>query len=303
MAISTLAGLRAAYDAGQRVSWHKEPVAFPFLGNAHIGGFGHIWDYWQATGYPAAGINPGTFAGNLYSKASQGAQPLSTTAGSTYVLADVQPTATWLPAQNPSLDPLWANSEWHLHVWDRVWANGGLPLNSTSRQSWVPPALTRYTSGLGLSLWLRMYTIQATASSTVTIEYVNSDGVSRTFASTQLFNTNYVYYPYVAVPMPLQLGDRGIRSITAVTLSASTAGAGTYGFMIAKYLGAYRCNSTTQPEASAPVSPLSALPQFDGDACLTFGVQVGANHNPTTNTLVTAGTMPRVALEAKVVTI
>lgn len=300
MAISTLAGLRTALDGAQRISMHKTPVPTPVLGTAQIFP-GHIWDYWESGGLPSAGINASTAVGTQYSKASAGAIPLATTGGSTYALSDVQVQATWAPVESfgSTGQPVPNNSEFVLHLWDRVWVNGGLPLNTTARQAWAFPALTRYASGLGLSLWLRIYTLQVINNTTVTIEYVNSDNVARTFASTQLFTSNNLFYQYTTVPMPLQLGDKGVRSISAVTLGTASGG-GTYGFMLAKYLGAYRVNTTLQPDSSggSPLSMLSGMPQFDGDACLSFGIQLGQSSS---GPFYYGGTMPRVALEAKVV--
>lgn len=302
MPISTLTGLRTALDSAQRISMHKTPVATPFLGISQIFP-GHIWDYWEAGGLPSAGVNASTAVGTQYSKTSAGAIPLATTGGSIYAVSDVQAQATWSPVESHASTglPVPNNSEFVVHLWDRVWVNGGLPLNTTARQAWAFPALTRYASGLGLSLWLRIYTVQVINNTTVTIEYVNSDNVARTFTSTQLFTSNNLFYPYTTVPMPLQLGDKGVRSISAVTLGTASGG-GSYGFMLAKYLGAYRVNTTLQPDSSggSPLSLLSGMPQFDGDACLSVGIQIGQS---AAGPFYVGGTMPRVALEAKVVAI
>jgi hypothetical protein len=302
MTISTLSALRTVIDSGQMISCHKEPVVAPFAGFPQIVG-GRIYDYWESTGYPIAGINPSTAAGTLYSRASTGAMQMSTSSGTTYALSNLQATAAWIPTENTTGNPISGSTEHVIHIWDRLWANGALPLNTTARQSWVPPALTRYTSGEGLCLWLRLYSTQVVNDSNVTIEYVNSSGVSRTFTSFQPFtsNSNSMFYRYQAIPMPLQLGDRGIRSINAVTLGTASA-SGTYGFLITRYLGAYRVNTTLQPDstASAVQSIFGGLPQFDGDACLTFGISLALFP---AGMFYVQGTMPRIAIEAKVIPI
>lgn len=300
MTISTIAALRTQIDNATKISCHKEPISTPFAGIPQILG-GVISDYWEAGGFPSAGTNASTAAGTLYSKSSVGAININTLPGTTYALCDLQTAAFWIPTENSTAFPLPSSSEYTIHVWDRVWANGNLPLNTTARQSWTPPVLTRYASGEGLSLWMRIYTTQVINNSNVTLEYVNSSGVSRTFTATHSFTTNAQYYQHIVIPMPFELGDRGIRSLNAVTLGTASA-SGTYGFIIAKYLGAYRVNTTLQPDSAASnaTSIFSGLPQFDGNACLNFGIQIGRF---AAGGYYCQGTMPRIALEAKVIAI
>lgn len=297
MSILTLNQFRLALNGAQHISCHKEPVVTPFAGFPQIVG-GMIYDYWEASGYPSAGVNASTAVGTLYSNSSVGAINMSTLSGSTYALCNLQSTAAWIPTENTTGYPLPGSSEYTIHLWDRIWVNGGLPLNTTARQSWTPPALTRYTTGAGLSLWMRIYNTQVINNSNVTLEYVNSEGVSRTATTFHSFTGNSLFWRYLAIPMPLQLGDRGIRSLNAVTLGTASS-SGTYGFMIAKYLGAFRVNTTLQSDSSAShaMSIFSGLPQFDGTACLSFGIQLalfpgGGSY--------CQGTMPRVAIEAKI---
>lgn len=300
MAISTLASLRTAINSAPKISCHKEPISTPFAGIPQILG-GAIFDYWEAGGYPSAGVNASTAAGTLYSRSSVGAININTLSGSVYSLCDLQAAAFWIPTENSTALPLPSSSEYTIHVWDRVWANGNLPLNTTARQSWTPPALTRYASGEGLSLWMRIYTTQVINNSNVTLEYINSSGVSRTFTSAHSFATNGQYFQHLAIPMPFQTGDQGIRSLNAVTLGTASA-SGTYGFIIAKYLGAYRVNTTLQPDSAASnaTSIFSGLPQFDGNACLNFGIQIGRF---AAGGYYCQGTMPRIAFEAKVIAV
>lgn len=303
MAIATLAALRTAINQSPRLSVHKEPLAFPFDGaNFYQTGWGQIWDHWAASGYPGTGVNPSTAAGTQYSSASAGAPLLGTTAGSNYALAELVANASWSPATYPPAGsyPMSSNTEYFVHVWDRVWANGALPLNSAVRQSWVFPALTRYATGAGLSLWFRLYTAVGASNTTMTIEYVNSAGTPTTFAFLLPLNQSVIFNPYSCIPLPLALGDQGIRSISAVTLSpAGSATAASYGFMLAKYLGCYRINSA---DSLSSTSFLGGLPSFDGAACLSFGLQIGNTASVTAGagSAGAPGTMPRFGVEARI---
>lgn len=303
MAISSLADLRTAIDGSPTVTAHKQPVAFPFDGaNFYQTGWGQIWDYWISGGFPSAGTNPSTANGTQYNKSSAGAISMGTDTAGTYALCSVSANASWVPGYYPPTltYTMASNTEYFVHVWDRIWANGALPLNTAARQSWTFPALSRYATGEGLSLWFRMYSTIGASNVNITTEYVNSAGVSRTLTSPLPLNDNIVFNPYATVPLPLALGDSGIRSISASTLSASAAGSGSYGFMVAKYLGCYRvCNADSQNA----VSLLAGLPQFNGNACLALGIQIGNSATVAAGlgTAAAPGTMPRVTLEAKVV--
>lgn len=294
MGYSTLTSLRAALDAAPKISVRKEGFAF--------GGtitFSSIWDLFSISGgYPTNGVEATTLAGLTYSKTSAGAIPLGTaTVGSSlYGLADVQASAYWSPtnpsgtAQNPGMD-------YYIHVWDRVWANADINPTLTSRQSWSPPALPRYTTGEGLSLWCR-YLVGGFSPPDVvmTIEYVNQAGVSRTHPVPAYLASNAMQNWPIIWQMPLVTGDTGIRSINAVTMGVSMpVTSGRYSFMIAKYLGCYRIGSPSYSVNSAPRSIMTGIPTFDGNACLQTGVQVGGPFN-----VGNGGVFPTLAFEAKV---
>lgn len=299
MTISTLQELRDAYAAAGRISAQKTGGALAnFGGNVNIH-LSHIWDYFRvATGYPGAGATPAISGGQLYTKATTGAIALpGTVAGTNYLLADVQASAYWSPVSQGALGQTFAGSgEYYVHVYDRVWANSGINPASTSLQSWSPPALTRYATGEGLSLWMCWIASFNVANSNVTIGYVNSDGVSQslTFAWNAL--AGFAYHNPLMMAMPLVAGDRGIRSISSIQFGSPSGAGGNLGMMIAKYLGCYRVSVSTEATNSAPTSLFSGLPSFDGNACLSLAIQV-----PGPVATYAAGTMPQVAFEARVV--
>jgi hypothetical protein len=291
MAVSTIADLRTLYDKAQKIDVLKTPLA---MGGPNIQN-SYIWDYFGASGFPVAGTIPTTTGGIQYNKSSTGAFQLSTSGvGSSYLLAGLQASAIFSPNDGASSLVQNGGTDYYLHLWDRVWANGNLAFGSTSRQSWVFPALARYTDGIGLSLWLRLISTNTYSNTTMTIEYTNTASVARTLTSNQLLSTNKVWHAPATIPIPLQLDDKGLLSVSAITLGTGSA-AGTFGLMVAKYLGCFRISASSEPQGMTPLSFLSGLPSFDGNACLSFGIQVGGDFN-TYN----SGTMPRVSLQALV---
>lgn len=293
MAIASLEQLRTALDEGLRVSASKQaPVSYITSGLYN----GQIWDYWDSIGYPAAGIAPTTLAGTLYTKASTGALPLAgTTSGSTYALASVQASCFYNGAIPTSLLPANGGTEFFVHIWDRVWANQ-ISMATTSRQAWTPPALTRYVTGEGLRVFMKWNTTFdfGAVTTNITLEYTNQGGTNRTIVSSHRLQDNFAVHAPLMIPLPLQATDTGVRAVTAFTSSQSAPAGNTAQLVLMRYLGAYRI--TPSPEGAAALSLFSGMPQFDGNACLAFGIQTGAAFN----SLYTAGTMPRVALEAKV---
>jgi hypothetical protein len=294
MPISSLADLRTAYSSAPRISAIKVGA----WGGVLQRYYGMIWDYFDQAGNPIAGVAPTTLAGTQYSKSSAGAMQLNTTAGSTYALADVQTSAYWEPIISTGF-AYPGGSEFVIHVWDRVWANV-VQSSSTSRQSWTFPALTRYTTGAGLSLWLKTLAYHTPANCNVTIEYVNQDGVSRTHTTFQYINSLLYFAPPSMLPLPLATGDSGVRSVSAITFSVGHGTANAAGLCLMRYLGSYRVGATSVPDSTAPLSVFGGLPQFDGDACLTLGVQPGPPPPPLNAVVSSSTIMPQIGFEAKV---
>lgn len=297
MTISTLQELRDAYASASRVSVYKPSNTMATYGNSNIHA-GHLWDYFRVSnGYPIAGATPSTGAGTLYSKSSVGAIPLlGTSAGSSYLLADVQASAYWSPVSQGAVGQTFAGSgEYYIHVYDRLWANSGINPASTSLQSWVPPALTRYASGEGLTLFMCWIGTFNPTNTTTTISYVNNVGASQTLTSAWNALAGFAYHNPLMMALPLQAGDRGIRSVSSIQFAAPSGAGGNLGLMIAKYLGCYRVSVSSEAANSAPISLFSGLPLFDGDACLALAIQAPG---PIAN--FAGGTMPQIAFEARI---
>jgi hypothetical protein len=283
MAISTLANLRTALDAQQRVSFFKR--AAPLVNSR----FANIYDQFRATGLPTNGSTAivGN-AGVTLDKASQGAVLFNSAgSGNQLYLAGVSSQACWDTRTAEQF--VFANGM--IHVWDRLWYNDSIISNSTARRAWTPPALTRYASGEGLSIWyIQIGSGTGSGTVTYTLEYTNQAGAATSVQYTWNHGGDSIIANVAqAVAVPLALGDSGVQAVTAVTQSAAIV-SGSYGFAIQKYLGAFPISLVS----SYPVQDnniFCGMPQIDNDAFLCFGLQMGP---PTRSGAFSAGAAPTV---------
>lgn len=107
--------------------------------------------------------------------------------------------------------------------------SGGLSGTSTSTQTTNLPTatLTRYTSGTGVLAALVVWTTVGTTSATATVSYTNHAGTAGRTGTCYFYNG--ANSSDLVVPVALQSGDTGVRSVESVTLSASTGTAGNFG--------------------------------------------------------------------------
>lgn len=117
---------------------------------------------------------------------------------------------------------------------DRIVQSAGLSGTSTARQTAGLPttALPRHASGDGVMAYVTNWSAVGSTATTATIEYTNQDGVAKT--TTMSLGGSGDRDVNAMLPVPLAAGDRGVRSIEAVTLAATTGTAGNFGFVLAK---------------------------------------------------------------------
>jgi len=167
-------------------------------------------------------------------------------------------------------------------VVDLLNVNGGLNATLTTPQTTNLPtvALTRYTSGEGVMAGIVIYTIVGGTATTVTISYTNSAGVSgRTSTATTIGGGSYRELG-VLLPIPLQAGDTGVRSIESVTLAATTGTAGNFGVCLFKPLSMISLESATGAMPLDSVSTgciIGSLAEIHPDACLTVSAITAVN--------------------------
>lgn len=209
---------------------------------------------WTMTGLPAAGVAPAGINGAICTSATAGAIPW------------VDPAAglnAYLDAVIASLRTTTAGLDGEVTLYDRLWASGGINGTTTGPQAVTQPALTRYSDGSGVQAWVEVYTSIGATAATLTVTYTNQDGVgSRT--GTIAIATGGVSNAQMAFgPMALQAGDRGVRSIQSINLSATTGAAGNYGVTLARPLA-----SALIVNGAAQIRPLETFSVVQPGACL-----------------------------------
>lgn len=117
-------------------------------------------------------------------------------------------------------------------VYDRLLQCGGLSGIVTTAQA-VGGAITRNVNGDGNQIWLEVHTQVGATNTTATISYTNQAGTAGRTATVSFGGTNHRENQR-ALPVTLQSGDSGVRSVENVTLAATTATAGDFSVVIAK---------------------------------------------------------------------
>jgi hypothetical protein len=114
---------------------------------------------------------------------------------------------------------------------DRLWHNGGITITSTSAQSITSPTWparcptsgideTPATTGEGVMLAVEVSAATGAGTPTITISYTNQDGTAGRTA-TNIVATVASSAAGATYLIGLQAGDRGVRSVQSITLSAT----------------------------------------------------------------------------------
>jgi hypothetical protein len=171
-------------------------------------------------------------------------------------------------------------------VVDLLNVSGGLNGTLTTAQTTNLPtaALTRYTSGEGVMAGIVIYTIIGTTATTVTISYTNSAGTSGRTSTATTFGGGFYREVGLLIPIPLQAGDTGIRSIESVTVAGTTGTAGNFGVCLYKPLAMISLESATGVMPLDSVSTgciIGSLCEIHPDACLTVSAVTVVNFSIT----------------------
>lgn len=160
-----------------------------------------------------------------------------------------------------------------LLIYDRVWSCSGMSGTSAVAQNIISfPALTRPdSSGTGLQMFAEIYTQIGATGTTITASYTNSANTSgRTTVAQSIGNTG-LREVHRMIPMPLQAGDTGVKSIASATLAATTGTAGDFGLTLGKLIAVLPC---TVAGANPPFDwSQLGLPPVSDDAALNFILQ------------------------------
>lgn len=226
---------------------------------------------WLTGGFPAAGAIPASGAGASPTDATDGAIPFTNPGGGDYtylgrmILTRQQPGIAWLV--------------------DRLVHTSGLDASSVALQtvnSTGLPArdMNGATDGEGVELWVEVYTQIGTTARTLTITYTNSDGTGSRTATVALGGSGTTFGPGRIVPVPLQAGDKGVRSVQSVQLNLSTGAAGNFGVTLLRRIA----EQPSSVNGAAPVLDVFAcgMPRIFDDSCLAV---VFSNGTTTADTI------------------
>lgn len=257
MVIATQDTLDQALANAQRKCFNKGSFTARATGAVH--------SMWKIAGMPGAGATPATGNGAIPDDTTAGAIPFTNGAG----------------AENNYL--LFCNGNGlqlgTIIFYDRLWANSNIN-DDTTTTSFTSTALTRQTGGVGVEVWLEIYTAHAAATaSTLTISYTNQAGTTgRTGTILKPAVTDVVGEMFG--PMQLQSGDSGVRAIASTTWSV-TQTSGDAGLVLAKRCGMVPIRPSDQ--GASVLGPFD-LPfaEIADDACIAAMFRAG---NATANTI------------------
>jgi hypothetical protein len=159
-------------------------------------------------------------------------------------------------------------------VVDRLSHQGGLSGVPTTAQTTNLPtaALTRYTSGVGVMAAIEIHSAIGSTATTVTASYTNQDGTAGRTTKPVAIGGSGLNVARLLLPLPLQDGDTGVRSVESVTLAANTTSAGNLGVTLFKPLllmPGHSLNGGHQPNHwDGLLCGGQKLVGVDDDACL-----------------------------------
>lgn len=245
MAIITMDGLVAALP-GQVLPFYKASATSKAAGTFH--------SLWTVAGTPGAGSTPASGTG--------GTVCTSATAGALSFVNPSSPSLSYLARALAGCATVGS-----LILYDRLVTTSGLSGTSTGTQTVSSSALTRYTSGVGVTAWIEWYTATGGTASNLTLTYTNDAGTTGQTAPAVAFTTSPVAGQMQPIPLN---GKDGIRVAESVTLSASTGTAGNFGITLMR-----RLLTIPMPLANAATAMdafSAGLQRIEDNACLAFMV-------------------------------
>lgn len=156
---------------------------------------------------------------------------------------------------------------------DRLSHQGGLDATVTSAQTTNLPtaALTRYTNGVGVMMGIEIYTTVGVTATTITVSYTNDAGTAGQTSPATVFGGSNFREGQRLIPIPLALGDVGVRAVANVTVLASTTTAGNFGIVLFKPIAFLPIKSDiTSSHFNALIQGANQLIKIENGACLHF---------------------------------
>lgn len=228
MAISTFDGA----SAGARFPLTFAKAVSPTL----VAGRPH--STWPLAGIPGAGSFNATLNGVTVSSADAGTiHRVNPASGNAYVFRAI----------GQSLQA------GRIIIFDRLWHNGGYTITSTAAQNSTTPTWparcptsatddTPSTNGWGVELAVEISAATGAGTPTITVGYTNEAGTAGRTASNYIATvaTSAIGAWY---PIGWQAGDKGVRSVQSLTLSATWT-SGTMNLVAARRIAEIDCDNT-----------------------------------------------------------
>ncbi len=235
---------------GQRMRFIKNLTAAKAVGS--------FQSAWLATGTPGAGSAPPAYnAGSGYTcdDTTTGAPPLVNAAGVNRI-GRAMGSGSQLGT---------------IMVYDRLWSCSGMGFAAATYTVTTPGSLpARITdNGVGTELWVEQFVAAGAASGTLTANYKNVADASKSGVIAAVVSAPVVGQMQ---PVPLAVGDTGVRSLVSVVTSATWT-SGSFGMTIIKPVFEIGLN---QIGVSKMLDfAMTALEKVPSDACL--GIMWHAN--------------------------
>lgn len=252
MTITSLQGVRDGIDYERYVG-----KTVPSSGT-----YPRLSSLWAQSGVPGAGGYDTTLNGVTLSSSTTGSLPI--------------PAASGLNTHIALMSVMGSSATLTMLICDRLWHNGGITITSTGSQSITSPTWpardnNESTDGEGVLLALEVSVSTGAGTPTITVGYTNSAGTgSRT--ATNIAATVATSSTSNAYLIGLQDGDRGVRSVQSIQLSATWT-SGTINLVAYRPLCMFRLYSGALQVSRAYADVLSlGMPRVYDNSCLYFMV-------------------------------
>lgn len=225
---------------------------------------------WEFEGSPSHGAVPPTTM----------AAPTSATAGGLLQTDPAGGKQKWLTAVQATYSP----APGVLTLYDRLLHVSGFS-GTVATEQFVDPghgfiSTTRYTNGLGVGIWIEVYTAVGATPHVLTVNYQNQAGATK--ATTITFGGASQAGGSAAqcwLKVPLVAGDTGVTAVKSVQLDVSTGTAGNFGLVVA-YPLLQMPNNIGQPALWTGAT--RGFTEILTGACLMWSQMPAVNSTPAT---------------------
>ena len=179
-----------------------------------------------------------------------------------------------LGAQVNSFDPSVATNRGTLVVVDMLNLSSQLSGTVTTEQTTNLPtaALTRHTSGVGVTCALYVFSQVGSTATTFTVKYTNQSGTQNQVSTATALGATGNREAGRVIVVPLAAGDTGVRSVESVTVTATTGTAGNFGVCLFKPVAILSASDSSPATFDCVTSGGvgGMFGEVHDDACLTL---------------------------------